>query len=183
MKSQGLSAGTSQDYAWAFKQLLQQQGVVERGTHKMQSLTSIARSKIDTFVRLPQYLRAGQPSTTAGVATKEIPVDARTEASDKLVEALVQAAVSRTSAREAIEQLGKRPSKQPLSDASIGGDRDSSEDANSTETATAFETAPGLTRQEDLEVWDYVCAALWPSDSESGSEDDDNEKEEEISGA
>lgn len=51
--------GAARDYAWAFKCLLQQQGSMAKGSAKMQLLVKTARSRIDAFVRLPEFKRVG----------------------------------------------------------------------------------------------------------------------------
>jgi len=60
VSTQGLTDGTARDYAWAFKGLLQNKGAEAKGTAKMQSVTNTARSHIEMFVRLPQFLWAGE---------------------------------------------------------------------------------------------------------------------------
>lgn len=51
--------GAARDYAWAFKCLLQQQGSMAKGSAKMQFLVKTARSRIEQFVRLPEFKRVG----------------------------------------------------------------------------------------------------------------------------
>lgn len=53
--TQGLTEGTSRDYAWAFKCLVQRHGEIAKGTDKMQQVMNIALSKIQTFVKSKQF--------------------------------------------------------------------------------------------------------------------------------
>lgn len=54
--TQGLTEGTARDYAWAFRHLLQQRGVAEKGTAKMQSVTRQALPKIENFMKMPGFM-------------------------------------------------------------------------------------------------------------------------------
>lgn len=58
----------------------------------------------------------------------------------------------------------KDPRVQALLDA---GDMvsDSAEEDENPDVVSPFKSAPGLRPQEDIELWDFVCAAIWPEDS------------------
>lgn len=94
-------------------------------------------------------------------------VDGEESEWEPLPEAL-QAEVDEAKEEALLESARQDPNVQAFLDA---GDESDSLDGDcegqlEQEERTAFDTAPGLTTSEDLEVWDHVCAAIWPSDVE-----------------
>lgn len=199
----------------------------------MQSITNIARPKIDVFVRLPQFVRAGEqaPGTVAaqgrldqaegkaskvqgscanaplGVAKVKPRLKLRSfhSAAKRLCANGGKAIGWPKHARVGGQSAGDCTKHEKLADAGLensaedyidfgefddldeefllkiaeqdprvqalldaGDESDSSisnDDDHDSETATPFKTDLGLRPQEDLDLWDHVCAAIWPEGS------------------
>lgn len=230
MASQGLTEGTARDYAWAFKCLLRQRGMLGKGTAKMQSVTNIARPKIDVFMRLPQFVHAGQVKVVASGQSAIVATSDSTAGRAKMVYArdraskvqgscaIVPADMDKVKRSMKLRPLGssmkhlggnsaggrslpKRhfnggreaskairaepgldlcpedyidfgefddldeelllkiaeqdPRVQALLDAGDECDSSVGDDNSDTE---------GLLPEDDLDLWDHVCAAIWPDD-------------------
>lgn len=98
---------------------------------------------------------------------QDLAVDDEESEWETLPEAL-QAEIDEAKEEALLESARQDPNVQAFLDAgdesdSLAGD---CEGQLEQEKRTAFNTAPGLTTNEDLEVWDHVCAAIWPSDVE-----------------